>query len=125
MPIYVIFFAISGASLDLDVLRHHWLLALICVAWRGILKFLGTFLGAKLVKEEPGIQKYSWAGFISQAGVALGMIIIIESTFPDWGSEFKALALAIIAINQIIGPVLLQRLLVRVKEAGRKDLNSG
>lgn len=87
MPIYVVFFAISGASLNLGVLRHHWLLALICVTWRGILKFFGTFLGAKLAKEEPGIQKYSWAGFISQAGVALGMVIIIEKAFPDWGGR--------------------------------------
>ncbi len=48
------------------------------------------------------------------------MAIIIEETFPAWGSEFKALVLAFIAINQIIGPVLLQKLLVKVNEAGQK-----
>jgi hypothetical protein len=62
-----------------------------------------------------------WAGFISQAGVALGMAIIIQDNFPNWGSEFMALVLAIIAINQIIGPVFLQRLLIRVNEAGKKE----
>ncbi len=120
VPVYVVFFAISGASLDLDALSRTWVLALVFVVLRGALKFSGTYLGARLANEEKGVQKQSWKGFISQAGVALGMAVIIEETFPEWGGEFKALVLAIIAINQIIGPVLLQRLLVKVNEAGKK-----
>jgi len=121
VPIYVVFFAISGASLNLGALRQTWVLALICVVWRGTLIFSGTYLGAKLTKEETGVQKWTWSGFISQAGVALGMAIVVEHNFPEWGSEFMALVLAVIAINQIIGPVFLQRLLVKVKEAGKKS----
>ena len=120
LPIYVVFFAISGASLDLNALEQSWLLALVFVLLRGVLKFSGTYAGAKAAKEEKGVQKQSWAGFISQAGVALGMAVVIEGTFPEWGSEFKALVLAFIAINQIIGPVLIQRLLVKMNEAGKK-----
>jgi Kef-type K+ transport system membrane component KefB len=120
MPIYVVFFAISGASLDLNALRQTWILALICVVLRGLLKFSGTFIGAKVTGENKKVQTQSWAGFISQAGVALGMAIVIQDNFPGWGSEFMALVLAIIAINQIIGPVFLQRLLVKVNEAGQK-----
>ena len=85
------------------------------------MKYLGTFLGARMSGEEPGVQKYSWAGFISQAGVALGMAVIVENTFPEWGSSFKAIILAVIALNQIAGPILLQNLLIRVNEAGRKQ----
>jgi hypothetical protein len=66
----------------------------------------------------------SWAGFISQAGVALGLAILVEETFPQWKGVFLSLVLAIIAINQIVGPILLQKLLIKVKEAGRKDLGS-
>lgn len=124
VPIYVVFFAISGASLNLEALRRSWVLALIFVVWRGILKFSGTYVGAKIAKEDPGVQKRSWAGFISQAGVALGMAVIVERAFPEWGGEFKALVLAIIAINQIIGPVLLQWLLFKVDEAGKKQLDN-
>ena len=125
VPVYVVFFAISGASLDLGALKTTWLLALICVVWRGVLKFFGTFTGAKFAKDDPGIQKYSWAGFISQAGVALGMAVVIENVFPEWGGEFKAFILAVIAINQIIGPILLQKLLIKVGEAGKRELNLG
>ena len=122
IPIYVVFFAISGASLDLRALQQTWLLALGCVLLRGLLKFSGTFIGSRLTGESKDVQKLGWAGFISQAGVALGMAIVIKDNFPDWGGEFMALVLAVIAINQIIGPVFLQRLLIRVKEAGKKTI---
>jgi Kef-type K+ transport system membrane component KefB len=121
VPIYVVFFAISGASLNLNALRQTWLMALVCVVLRGLFKFSGTFIGARLTGGGKEVQTQSWAGFLSQAGVALGMAIVIQDNFPQWGSEFMALVLAIIAINQIIGPVFLQRLLVKVKEAGKKN----
>jgi len=124
LPVYVVFFAISGASLNLDALRSSWLLALICVFWRGSLKFTGTYIGASIVKEERGVRTLSWAGFISQAGVSLGLAILVEETFPEWRGVFLSLVIAIIAFNQIMGPILLQKLLIKVKEVGQKDLGS-
>jgi Kef-type K+ transport system membrane component KefB len=124
LPVYVVFFAISGASLNLDALQSSLLLALVCVIWRGFLKFSGTFFGASVVKEERAVRTSSWAGFISQAGVALGLAILVEETFPHWRGSFLSLVLAIIAINQIIGPILLQKLLAKVREVGKKDLDS-
>lgn len=120
LPVFVVFFAISGASINLEALNKTWVLALIFVFWRVGLKFSSTFIGAKISKEDVSVQRKAWAGFISQAGVALGMAIVIEKTFPDWGRDFKTLVLAIIAINQVVGPILLQKLLFKVEEAGRK-----
>jgi len=120
MPIYVVFFTISGASLNLLALRRAWVLALVCVAWRGALKFAGTFIGAGLGREDEEIRRLAWTGFVSQAGVALGMAIIVQKTFPQWGETFMALVLAVIAINQVVGPVFFQKLLIRMKEAGKK-----
>jgi len=120
LPVYVIFFAISGASIDLNALEKSWWLAIVFVIWRGMLKFLGTFMGGKVAREDSIVTRQSWAGFISQAGVALGMAIIIENTFPAWGGEFKALILAVIGLNQIIGPVLLQKFLFTTGETGKK-----
>jgi Kef-type K+ transport system membrane component KefB len=123
LPVYVVFFAISGASLNLDAFESSWLLALVCVVWRLLLKFIGTYAGASVVKEERGVRNLSWAGFISQAGVALGLAILVEESLPHFRGIFLSLVIAIIAINQIIGPVLLQKLLFKVQEAGKKDLD--
>lgn len=119
-PVYVVFFAISGASLDIDAFRAGWVLALLCFAWRGLLKFAGTYLGSRLVKEKPMFRRFGWSGFISQAGVTLGMAIIVEDAFPEWGGMFKALILSVIALNQVIGPVLLQKFLILSGETGAK-----
>lgn len=124
LPVFVVFFAISGASLNLNALRTSWMLALICVFLRALLKFVGTYTGAKLAREEPEVRKFGWTGFISQAGVALGLAVLVEKAIPFWEGEFLSLVIAIIAINQIIGPVLLQKLLIKVGEAGTKNLNS-
>lgn len=123
LPVYVVFFAISGASLNLDALKSGWFLALLIVLFRGGFKCFGTYFGAKIARDDERVQKKSWAGFISQAGVALGMAIVIEESFPGWGGEFKTLVLAVIALNQIVGPVLLQRFLIRSGEAGKKRLD--
>jgi len=120
LPVFVVFFAISGASLNLDALQNSWMFALICVFLRGLLKFAGTYTGAKLVREEPGLRRYGWTGFISQAGVALGLAVLVEKALPGWEGGFLSLVIAVIAINQIVGPVLLQKLLLKVGEAGAK-----
>ena len=122
LPIFVIFFAISGASLDMTALQRSWLLALAIVIVRSGLKFMGTFSGAKLARTDSLVRRFGWAGFISQAGVTLGMAVIIEKEIPLWGAQFKTLILAVIALNQIVGPVLLQKLLVRSGESGCKEL---
>lgn len=124
LPVFCVFFAISGASLNLNALRDSWMLALICVFLRGLLKYAGTYTGAKLAKEEAGVRRNCWTGFISQAGVALGLAVLVERTFPQWEGKFMSLVVAVIAINQIIGPVLLQKLLIRYREAGIKSLGS-
>jgi len=122
LPVLVVFFAISGASLDMFALAKSWVLALVIVLLRGGLKFLGTGGGAKLSGAEGLVKQWGWAGFISQAGVTLGMAVIIEREIPLWGAQFKALILAVIAINQVIGPIFLQRFLVKSKEIGMKKL---
>jgi hypothetical protein len=50
--------------------------------------------------------------------------LLVEKTFPQWKGVFSSLVVAIIAINQIIGPILLQKLLIKVQEVGKKDLGS-
>lgn len=116
VPVFVVFFAISGASLDLTALQQGWLLALLVFVWRGFLKFSGTYLGARISGEDAFFQKLGWSGFISQAGVALGMAIVVQESFPGWGDIFKTLVLAVIALNQVIGPILLQKFLIKSGE---------
>lgn len=103
LPIYAVFFALAGVSLQVDALREMWPWALLLVAVRGTSMFFGSRWGGRGV---PVLERYAWTGFISQAGVALGLAVVIHGAFPDWGGPLQALVISMIAIQQLVGPVL-------------------
>jgi hypothetical protein len=49
--------------------------------------------------------------------VALGISTIVEHNLPTVGAEMAALALATVAINQVIGPILFKLALDRTGES--------
>ncbi|MFQ6104957.1 MAG: cation:proton antiporter [Candidatus Glassbacteria bacterium] len=117
LPVFVIFFAITGAGLDLTYLGELWKLVLLIVIARGFWIFAGTFIGASLARELDDIRRTSWLGYIPQAGVSIGLSVLVASTYPGWGEVVKDLAITIIAINQIIGPIGLKYAIVTAGEA--------
>lgn len=121
LPIYALFFALAGANLELALLRDLWPFALGFAALRMVAIFAGTLAGARLSGAEPEVRRYTWLGFVPQAGVTLGMVIIIARAFPAWGNDLQTLFVAMVAIHQIIGPVMLQYGLQRAGEVGRKQ----
>ena len=120
LPVYVVFFAIGGASLDLDAVRATWFVALVLVAVR-----IGLIAGSTSLAETVSgggnrmVKNWGWMGFIAQAGVTLGLASIVARKFPDWGPEIKPIALATIALNQLVGPVAFRWALIRTGEAGK------
>jgi Kef-type K+ transport system membrane component KefB len=118
LPLYALFFAVAGADLRLGVIPSVWQVGLILILGRLILIYLSTYLGAVASSESHTIRKYSWMGFIAQAGVTLGLANIVQDRFPIWGEGVATIVIAMIAVNQLIGPPLFRLSLVRAKEAG-------
>ncbi|MDQ7053026.1 MAG: cation:proton antiporter [candidate division KSB1 bacterium] len=116
LPVLVLFFAIAGAGLDLDALFNLWEFAIALVLLRLAFTWIGTYTGIRVVHGNKAVEKYGWTGFVAQAGVTLGMAILIERSFPDWGSELKTLIIAAITVNQVIGPVLFRYGLFKARE---------
>ena len=117
LPIYVVFFALSGASLQLDALRQTWHWALVLVALRSLLMFVGANLGGRLAGDPSHISTASGLSFFTQAGVSIGLVKVIVERFPDFGPAFATLLIATITLNQIIGPVGFRSALSLVGEA--------
>ena len=63
------------------------------------------------------MRKYGWGPLISQAGVALGIASIIATKFPAFGAGFRDVAIACVALNEMVGPVLFKLVLDRAKES--------
>jgi Kef-type K+ transport system membrane component KefB len=118
LPVYVVFFAISGAALDLGALRTSWILAAILVSARIGLTAASTALGERLSRGgNEAVVRWGGLGFVAQAGVTLGLASVVARKFPEWGPEAKTIALAMIALNQIIGPIGFRWALHRSGEA--------
>jgi len=119
LPIYVGFFAITGAMIDLDLLRAGWLLGLLIFTSRGVMVFLGSLSSGRLSGDRPVIYRNAWLGFITQAGVSLGLVAEVVRRFPEIGLYLQSILIAAITVNQVIGPILFKYSLRRTGEANR------
>lgn len=115
--VYIIFFAMAGAGLNLDTLKDVWFIAVILLIVRGSSTWFGISTGSRMVENFAPMRRYGWTGFINQAGVTLAIATIIENTFPQFGPSIKAIALAMIAITDYIGPPLFRWALIKSGEA--------
>lgn len=115
--IYLIFFFIAGTVVDLTALKVMWAAAVAIVLLRTFATFAGCYIGGMIIREGDNIKRYSFLGFIGQAGVSIGFAKIIGANFGEWGIQLQTLILAIVAINQIIGPIGFKWALKKAGEA--------
>jgi len=119
LPLYALFFSLAGSAVHLGELAHLWTWAVLFVAIRALGLWAGTLAGARLGRAPEVVGRWAWLGFISQAGVALGMVTILSRAFPTWGAELRTLFVAMVAVHELAGPVALQWALEHSGEAGR------
>jgi len=119
LPVYVVFFTMAGARLDLGALVTSWDIALAIAGVRIAMIMLGTRLATSLAGDPEPFRQNCWLGFVTQAGLSLALISQFESKFPDWGTGLATILVAVVAINQLIGPVAFKMALEKVGEARR------
>jgi Kef-type K+ transport system membrane component KefB len=117
--VYVVFFATAGADLDVPLLRELWPVALLLAGSRAAVTWVGTRLSGRLADDSPLLRRWGWSGLVSQAGLALGLSVLVAREFPSVGTGFRALAVATVAINEMVGPVLFKLALDRAGETSR------
>lgn len=132
-PIYMMFFVISGASLDLTIFFNRnglivLAIALTYVIFRVVGKWLGAFTGASITRCEDKIRKYLGFALIPQAGVAIGLATTAYTLFnnnPDTalaGSLILAIVLSSTLIYELIGPMVAKFALNKAGEIPKENL---
>jgi Kef-type K+ transport system membrane component KefB len=121
LPVLVVFFAAAGASLHLDALSSIGLIAVAVSAVRFAFIRAAGYLGGRVSVPgvAPEVSQMAWMGLVSQAGVTLGLTIIVSSEFPDWGARVQTLMVSLIALHELIGPILFRLALARAGEIGK------
>lgn len=117
LPVFVLFFSLAGAGLDLDALRSTGLAALLLVAVRAATQFAGGWVGAWWAGDDVERRPLYGLTQLAQAGVSIGLTLEVVRRFPEWGPAFATLIVAAISLNQIIGPVAMSFALRRAGEA--------
>ena len=115
-PLFMVFFVISGADLNLAALPAVGLLGVLYLLARGLGKYFGTVLGAGLVKADPNIRKYLGFTLLPQAGVAIGMAQLAMIKLPAYGAQIQVVVLCATLVNELIGPVLSKIALTKAGE---------
>lgn len=105
-PFYLLFFVLAGANLEIRLLKVIGLIGIIYIVARMFGKFMGVFLSAQIVGAPRKIRNYLGLGLAPQAGVALGMAMIIKNVFPKEGGFIMSTIIATTVIYEIFGPVL-------------------
>ncbi|MCP4131247.1 MAG: PTS transporter subunit EIIA [bacterium] len=117
--ILIIFFALAGAHIDIHSLGVAGVAAVIYFLARALGKTSGGFIGAYLIRAPKRVYKYIGITLLPQAGVAIGLVILageIEALSPiiDF---LSTLILAVVALNEIIGPPITKWALYRSGDA--------
>jgi Kef-type K+ transport system membrane component KefB len=117
--VYVVFFATAGADLDVPLVKLMWPVALLMAGSRTLITYGASRLSCRLANDPPGLRRWAWSGLVSQAGLALGLSVVVAREFPSFGPAFRSLAIATVAVNEMVGPVLFKLALDRTGETSR------
>jgi Kef-type K+ transport system membrane component KefB len=121
LPVLVVFFAAAGMSLHLDALAVVGVAAVLVALCRLAFVRAATWVGTRVSGVDPAHGSMAWMGLISQAGVTLGLTIIIAQEFPEWGTAVQTLMVALISLHELVGPILFKAALTRAGEVGKMD----
>ena len=116
IPVYVSFFTLTGATLSINVIDEVIGVALILFLIRIVTMIIGGYTGGFLAKDPMKFNHLGWMPYITQAGVALGLATMISNEFPEWGDQLATVIIALIVINQFIGPPLFKWAIQQVGE---------
>jgi Kef-type K+ transport system membrane component KefB len=103
--LYMLFFILAGANLSVSFLKDIGWFGLAYLVFRVIGKYLGSFIGAVISRAPAQVKRFVGLGLIPQAGVALGVALVVKTDFPEVGRIIFDTIVATTIVYELIGPV--------------------
>jgi len=116
LPVFVVFFTIAGAGLDIRKTWQILPLALALCSVRALVYYAASRIGGALGGETPAVQRRAWLGYLPQAGVTLGLVGLTAAQLPTVAEVVLNLGFAVVAVNLLLGPITLKFALRSVGE---------
>ena len=117
-PVFVLFFVLSGAELDLRVFQSAAVIGIgvVNILARSAGKIVGAHFSAKATHCQDTICKYLGITLLPQAGVALGMSVTVAAEFGAEGALIRNITLFCVLIYELVGPVFTKMALTAAGE---------
>jgi Kef-type K+ transport system membrane component KefB len=116
-PLFMLFFVISGASLNLNALKSVGLIGVTYIIARFAGKYAGAMLGGTITKQPAVIKKNLGWTLMPQAGVAIGMATMVLRELPaEYSQVIQTVILCATLVYEIVGPLAAKSALKRAGE---------
>ena len=124
-PLYVLFFVLSGAALDLSLFSQIAvvIVGLVFITVRSIGKYTGAGLSAKLSNCDNSIVKYLGITLLPQAGVAIGMASK-ALVLGEVGVMVQSITLFAVLVYELVGPYLTKIALIKAGDINLENRTS-
>lgn len=121
-PLFMLFFVISGATLDITIIPYIGVIGIVYIIFRSLGKYTGAFLGGLFTKADKNVKNYLGITLLPQAGVAIGMAqtVASEPALATISQSIVTVVLCATLIYEIVGPLLTKICLVKAGEITEK-----
>lgn len=116
--VYVLFFTLAGASLDLGILASVGIMGIGYVIARAAGKYIGAFIGAKAARSEKAVANYLGLALLPQGGISIGLSVIVRQQLPEYAVGITTIIMFSILIYEVSGPIFAK---IAIDKAGEID----
>lgn len=117
-PVYILFFTLAGASLNLSVFATVGLMGVAYILARAGGKMLGAWIGAKSVRADKMVTKYLGLALLPQGGISIGLIVLVRQQLPDYIVSISSIIMFSVLIYEVTGPIFAK---IAIQKAGEID----
>jgi Kef-type K+ transport system membrane component KefB len=114
-PVYILFFTLAGASLNLSTFKTVGLMGVAYVFARACGKMFGAWVGAKSVKADPVITKNLGLALLPQGGISIGLIVLVRQQLPEHAVAISTIIMFSVLIYEVSGPIFAK---IAIQKAG-------
>jgi Kef-type K+ transport system membrane component KefB len=120
-PLYAIFFVLGGADLNVGLLPSLGVTGAVYVAGRIAAKFASTAVVTRALVLEPRIRRWMGFSMLAQAGLAIGLVMLVGRRFPELAPAVTAVVMSSVIVFELIGPVSVRLALTRSGEVRTRE----
>ncbi|MCR5521551.1 MAG: cation:proton antiporter [Lachnospiraceae bacterium] len=114
-PLFMLFFFVSGAQLDITILPDIGVIGIIYIVARVVGKILGAMFGATISHSSKNVRDHLGFMLVPQAGVAIGLATTAMTAVPEHGPMIRTVILCGTVIYELTGPLITK---IALKKSG-------